>query len=158
MRLPAILPDAFLRCLSEADRRAIAPGQLTSEQAVARIEIKSERQLQGLLVGLLRVRGIEPLWFRTDKRTRATVGWPDITFALRGIAVAWEVKLPGEKPRPEQLAMHEALKRDGWAVSVITGFNQGRNYLDTFRPEAHLKFAAAQKVYASQYGIESAKQ
>lgn len=142
MRIHGPLPEKFLRLMSEADRALFAPGQLTSEEAIAKLTITSERQLQGLLVGLLRVRGIEPLWFRTDKRSRATVGWPDITFALTGLAIAWEVKMPGEKPRPEQLTVHELMKRNGWCVMVINSFLQGRNFLDTFNPDAHLKFAA----------------
>lgn len=129
MRLPAVLPNEFLRCMSEADRASLAPGQLLPAEAAAKMTAKDERQLQGQLVGLLRLRGIEPLWFRTDKRTRATVGWPDITFAFQGRAIAWEVKMPGEKPRPEQINVHCLMVRDGWTVDVVHSVDEGRSLL-----------------------------
>lgn len=130
MRLTGPLPEKFLRLMSAADRELCAPGQLTSVEAVAKLTITSERQLQSLLVGLLRIRGIEPLWFRTDRRTRSTIGWPDITFAIHGRPMAWEVKMPGEKPRPEQVSVHELMRRTGWGVHVITSFLQGKGILD----------------------------
>lgn len=130
MKLGAVIPNEFLRCMSPADRKLIAPGQHTPEEALAASQPKVERELQGLLVGLLRLRGIEPLWFRTDKRTRATVGWPDITFAVNGAAIAWEVKLPGERPRSEQLAVHCRMRQNGWQVDVVTTFEEGRTILN----------------------------
>lgn len=131
MKLPAVLPNEFLRCMSDADRAALAPGQLLPKEAAVKITAKDERQLQGQLVGLLRLRGIEPLWFRTDKRTRATVGWPDITFAVQGRAFAWEAKMPGEKPRPEQVAMHCLMIRDGWTIEIVHTVDEGRTFLAT---------------------------
>lgn len=132
MRITGILPDSFLRCLSPADRAWVAPDQRTSEEALRKASVRDERQLQGFLVGLLRLRGYEPLWFRTDKRTRATVGWPDITFAVFGRACAWEVKLPGEKARKEQAELHEKMRNDGWTVSVVMSVDEGRTFLDSF--------------------------
>jgi hypothetical protein len=125
MRLHGPLPDKFLRLMSEADRALFAPGQSTQEESMRKAVAKNERQLQGWLVGVLRLRGIEPLWFRTDRRTAATIGWPDITFAFRGQAVAWEAKMPGEKPRAEQIAQHCLMIRDGWIVEVIHSVDEG---------------------------------
>src|SRR2546430_16460274 len=76
-----LLPERYLRLMSPADRKAI--GQSTAEEALRKAEAKNERQLQSQIVQLLRLKGIEPLWHRTDKRSAATIGWPDITFAVR---------------------------------------------------------------------------
>jgi hypothetical protein len=118
--------------MSPADRALFAPGQLTYEESIRKEKARDERQLQGWLVGMLRIRGHEPLWFRTDKRTRATVGWPDITFALFGRACAWEVKMPGNYPTDDQLAVHAAMTVDGWTVCVVTSVDEGRSFLESF--------------------------
>lgn len=141
MRLPAVLPDQFLRCMTTADRKVFALGQSTPEEAIAKADVKAERQLQSFLVGLLRLRGIEPLWFRTDKRSRATVGWPDITFAVDGRAIAWEAKLPGEKPRADQIAVHCRMIRNGWTVDVVTSVNEGIKLLDGYGTQPAIREA-----------------
>src|SRR5438105_10429918 len=58
-------------------------------EAMSKAQIKNERQLQSMIVNLLRLKGIEPLWHRTDKRSAATVGWPDISFAV-AVQREWE--------------------------------------------------------------------
>lgn len=107
-----ILPDSFLRCLSPADRKALGKGGMTAEEAIAKQVAKNERQLQGQIVNLLRLKGIEPLWHRTDKKSAATEGWPDITFSINwrrrldeAIACAWEVKFGDGELSQAQKAM-----------------------------------------------------
>src|SRR5438309_363687 len=93
-----VLPESILKCLSKEDRQKI--GQFTAEEVMAKAQIKNERQLQSMIVNLLRLKGIEPLWHRTNKRSSATVGWPDITFSVKAScegsewteAHGWEVK------------------------------------------------------------------
>lgn len=124
LKLPSVLPDAFLRCMSPADRKTVAPGQSTAPEVASRSIIKAEKQLQGLIYNFLRVNDVEVLWHRTDKKSHATVGWPDLTFAVRGKAVAWEVKLPGRKPEQHQSQLHERMVLNGWAVEVIISLEQ----------------------------------
>lgn len=129
MRITGLLPDSFLRCMSAEDRRSYASGQLTLEEAAAKAAAKSERELQGWLVGWLRIKGFEVLWHRTDKRSAATIGWPDLTFSVGGLAVAWEVKLPGEQPTKEQEHLHRRMEENGWIVRVIQSMRDGQEEL-----------------------------
>lgn len=124
MKLPTVLPDAFLRCMAPADRKSVAPGQTTAPELASRSVVKAEKQLQGLIYNFLRVNDVEVLWHRTDKKSHATVGWPDLTFALLGRAVAWEVKLPGRKPEEHQTNLHERMLLNGWTVEVVTSLEQ----------------------------------
>lgn len=108
--MSTVLPEKILRLLSREDRASLGKAGMTAEEALAKADVKNERALQGLIVNLLRLKGIEPLWHRTDKRSAATVGWPDITFSIitgpgtidgvglqRTNPCAWEVKFgPGE--------------------------------------------------------------
>lgn len=110
--------------MSPVDRKSVAPGQSTAPEVASRSVIKLEKQLQGLIYNFLRVNDVEVCWHRTDKKSGATVGWPDLTFAIHGRAVAWEVKLPGRKPEQHQAALHERMKANGWAVEVMFTLEQ----------------------------------
>ncbi len=99
------------------------------DAAAARVaDAKSEKQLQGQLEALLRRRGVK--WVirpRTDRKSTIAVGTPDILFSVPGRAgaVAWEVKMPGQHPRAEQVAAHEAMRADGWRVDVVRSYAEG---------------------------------
>ena len=117
------LPDSFLRCLSPAERKKI--GQRTAAEVLANGEAKSEKELQRMIVQLLRLKGIEPIVSRMDRRTSNNVGTPDIIFAITEYwwtkAHGWEIKLPQGKLSPEQEAMHKKLmtRPNAWSVKVI---------------------------------------
>lgn len=52
-------------------------------------------------------------------------GWPDqIYFGPLGAVLIVEFKLPGQKPRPQQAAVHRRLFALGHPVSVVTSFSQ----------------------------------
>jgi hypothetical protein len=125
-----VLPEAFLRCMSPEDRKAL--GQMSAEEALVAFTAKSERKLQSQIVNLLRLRGIEVCWHRTDKRSAATVGWPDLTFAvvreadLETFPCAYEVKMPGGVLSPEQKQMAVRLQSppNWWRYRVIRSVDE----------------------------------
>ena len=120
---PKLLPASFVRLISQADRARL--GIKTQEEAIAAAEVKSERQLQSQIANLLSLRDIIYCWHRTDRKSHATVGWPDFSFAVRTggapIAFAWECKLPGRSLDPEQEKMkgHMTSGVNGWTYCVI---------------------------------------
>ena len=57
-------------------------------------------------------------------RAREKVGWPDLTFAVYGKAVAVELKTPVGKLSPEQEQLHRELAASGWDVRVIRSFEK----------------------------------
>ncbi len=92
-----VVPESWLRCMSPEDRKAMGKAGMTAEEAIAKFTAKSEKQLQSQIVNLLRLKGIEVCWHRTDKKSAATVGWPDLTFCVRiddypPFPCAWEIK------------------------------------------------------------------
>lgn len=122
-----VLPDSYLRCLSPEDRRKL--GQKTAEEVLAQGEAKSEKTLQKQIVGLLRLKGIEPIVSRMDRRTSNNVGTPDILFCVLGtstFACAWEVKMPRGIVGVEQNAMHVKLQTfpNDWTVKVIRSVDE----------------------------------
>jgi hypothetical protein len=99
-------------------------------------EHKSERQLQGQIANLLNLREIAYCWHRTDKKSHATIGWPDFTASVFmqkltkndptdvvpvTVALALEVKLPGKKLSPEQETMFRKMTKfpNAWMCRVV---------------------------------------
>lgn len=122
------LSDAMIRCIAPAERKKMK--LKTAEEAIAAVEIKSEKQLQKQIIALLNLKGIEVNVSRMDKRKTDRVGWPDLTFSITGDlrawewgseSLAWEVKLPRQKLTKEQQDMFDKLSAspNGWTCEVI---------------------------------------
>lgn len=96
----------------------------------SKVDLRLERELQVQILNLLRLRGIEPLWHRPDKKSTATVGWPDFTFCvehgLRSIPIVWEIKLPGKKLSLEQTRLMIKLMDppNAWVYKIITSVDE----------------------------------
>jgi hypothetical protein len=126
--------------LSPEDRASLGKAGMTAEEALLKAQVKSEKDLQRLVVSLLRLRGVEPVHARMDKKTTTAVGTLDILFAVwvfdeRGDhpePCAWECKVPGEEMEPEQIKMAARLstKPNAWNWEVITSVDQARSLLD----------------------------
>jgi hypothetical protein len=86
----------------------------------------TERELHKSVGNVLRLRGIEYVESRMDRRTTQRRGVPDFLFAVSTAAVAWELKLPGKKLDPEQQAMFARMTTapNGWRCCVITSVDQ----------------------------------
>ena len=140
MKMPTVLPENILKCLSPLERKRLGKAGMTKAEAADRAEAKNERELQRQIVSYLQLKGIEVLWHRTDKRSTATIGWPDVTFtigqyvSLVGIfpvACAWEIKFSNGKLSKEQSDLATRLQSppNFWRFRVITSFEQARREL-----------------------------
>ena len=104
--------------------------QKTKGEAETKEDLRREKDLQVQILNLLNQRGIQPLWHRTDKKSTATVGWPDITFAveqgLRNVPCVWEIKLPGKKLSVEQQSVMVKLLSppNAWTYKVICSVDE----------------------------------
>lgn len=136
-----IVPDHLKKLMSPADRALLQKGDITWEEALERGKVKNEAELQRLIVSWLKsARGVNwVIWSRTDKPTTNAKGTPDICFARRMIGhgwkeytqcIAWEVKLPGEKLKPDQEEAREAMIKDGWMHAVIHSLTEAKQFLD----------------------------
>lgn len=137
MKLSGVLPDHLLRLMSPEDRRALGVAGWTREEVEQRAQIKNERELQKQIVNYLRLHGIEPLWFRTDKRTTANLGWPDITFSVEvespetyrspvTIPCVWEIKFEKGRLSKQQDDLSKKLITypNGWRYRIITSLDE----------------------------------
>jgi hypothetical protein len=97
----------------------------TAKELDTKEDLKSEKQLQDQLAGFLERNNIVVVRSRMDKKTGTAVGIPDLLFALRGRAVAFECKLPGKKQTKDQLEMMSKMMVNGWRCYVIEGYDKG---------------------------------
>lgn len=139
-----VLPESFLKCLSKEDRDSLGKGGLTWEDALRRGQAKSEKDLQKMIVQLLRMKGIEPNVSRMDKRKTDSVGWPDITFCVgftswakkhqAVFSCAWEVKFGKGQLSVEQQQIHIRLSTppNAWRIKVIRSVDEALAELKEF--------------------------
>ena len=132
----ANLPDTVLRLVSPADRKAagLPPPMADIVKAkVAKSDLKRERDLQIQVVSWLRLRGHTVMWSAMHRKLTCTFGWPDITFAVCGRAVALECKLPGEQPTEDQKRVMAGLAKDGWAVKIVHSLDEARAFIESVK-------------------------
>lgn len=88
-------------------------------EVIAKAETEAEMVIQGDIAAYLRLHEIE--FIRPDMRKKSPLppGWPDLTFAYRGVPIAMEVKTTAGKLSPDQVTMHPKLATNGWRVIVV---------------------------------------
>lgn len=132
-----VLPDAFLSKMDKVDRKALGKAGVTTAEAQAKQAFKREKELQQRCIAMLRLRGIFVAFSRMDKRAGTVVGTPDLIFAFKpqgwryGVPCAWEVKLPGQHPTPEQAKVMAQMMDNGFHTRVIRSEEQMRECLKT---------------------------
>jgi hypothetical protein len=119
-----ILPEHVLRCVSEADRKKMGKAGLLADEAKEKGLARAERDLQGEIVNFLQLKGITVLWHRTDKKSHATIGWPDLTFCKDGVPWGIEVKTDAGRVRPSQYETMRKMTLDGWQCAVVRSFKE----------------------------------
>ncbi len=130
------LPDSLLRRIATADRRAVGLPVPLSEMTVmatVKADKKREKDLQEQITNWLRLRNITVIRSATHRKTSNNMGCPDLIFCVRGKAVAFEVKLPGRKPTPEQEKFLAALSADGWHIAVIHSIDGARVFVEAIK-------------------------
>jgi hypothetical protein len=132
------LPDHMLKLLDEKDRAKLGKAGLMMEEHIAQGEIKLERDLHRAIANLLRLRGIEFVESRMDRRSTNQIGTPDFLFCVWGqltptktdplawcgafpVACAWECKAAGRMLTEEQQAMFKRMTTapNTWTCRVI---------------------------------------
>ena len=135
MKPETLLPSHFLDKMSPADRKAYAQSighpaaGWTASETREKAKTRAERDLQKQVGSYLRMLGVEFINPAMNKRSPLPVGWPDFTFAYKGLPVAMECKVAGEKPRPEQNERMDAMRRNGWLVFVVHELADAQNAL-----------------------------
>ena len=135
-----VLPENILRCMSAEDRATHAKlvghpnaGKTSDELRQSAIN-KDEKAAQKEIANYLRMKGIEFINPAMNKKSPLPEGWPDFTLALPKHPIGLEVKVWGQKPRPEQEARHQKMRNNGWNVFVVSGVAEVVDILNTINP------------------------
>lgn len=115
-------------------------GVSTPEEIAKKSELKSEKELQEQICALLRRRDIpyiRPAMFRKSSLPK---GWPDFTFAYKGMPIAFECKTGTGVCSEEQLSMHAQMRAHGWMVVEVRVLDEAQLALtlaeEIMQPEA----------------------
>lgn len=125
-----VLPESLLRLMSAAERAKLGKAGRTMPEIEAGIIAKNEAELQLQLKNLLALRDIVPCSPRFGKKTGIIAGWPDLTFAYRGIPCLWEAKHERNGLSDDQEKLRPALMANGWRYAVIRSVDEGRAFLN----------------------------
>lgn len=129
------LPNNVLEKMSPHDRKeyALAVGHPNAGKTRSEIEqalaLKAEKDLQAEIrqyLDLKEIVFINPAMFR---KSQLPEGWPDFTFAFRGIPVLWECKSYSGKLRETQERIVTLLVGNGWRFRLIRSVEQARDHL-----------------------------
>lgn len=136
--MKVILPEHILNKLSPKDREELSKAAghqnagRTAQECQQAYTDRAEKEIQKDISRLLAVSDIFPINPPMHRKSALPEGWPDFSFSYlpkgapngaTGTPVALEVKKQGEKPRPEQNACHERMRRNGWHVHVVHDAN-----------------------------------
>lgn len=127
------LPNHILQKMSPKDRKDL--GLLTSEEAIAKFEAKSERDLHKQISNFLSLRGIWFVHSRTDRPTTQSKGVPDYIFVASYIPVGMEVKFGKGKLTPEQTSTLNAMTSNGWRTYTVRSVPELKEILDGLERE-----------------------
>lgn len=122
--MSTVLPNSILTKMNAKDRASLGRAGMTAEEAESAFVAKTEADLQTLIQTMLQRNGVYVVRQRMDKRSNVKIGCPDLLFSVNGTPVAWEVKLPGKKPRPEQIDALASMSRNGWQTAVVTSYDK----------------------------------
>jgi hypothetical protein len=91
-----------------------------------------EKDLQRQIAKYLRFRHIVFCQPRNDKKSSMTIGWPDFTFAVKGLAIAFECKTDKGKLSDKQTSCHLAMAANGWRVHVVREFQMAVDLVESY--------------------------
>ena len=118
MGFTGILKPHVLDKMSVESRKPLGRAGLTTAECDERQIKQAEKLLQEQIRGLLNTQDIDNINPPMHKKSEMPLGWPDHTFAYRGVPVAIECKVVGQKPKPHQAERMESMRRNGWTVIV----------------------------------------
>jgi hypothetical protein len=110
-----------------AERKAM--GIQTVQEAQGAYDDRAEKDLLRLCQQELSRRGVRVV-HHLSHRAREHAGYPDLTFVLRGVPMACELKTKRGVVSAEQEATLAAMRLDGWRVRVCRSFEEFRAWLD----------------------------
>lgn len=112
--MSAVLPEHILKLMSARDRAALGKAGWTADECIAKVEHKLESELQGQIADLLRLRDVRYIRPPMRKKSPLPPGWPDFSFAYRGVPVVIECKVGRNQLDPDQVRMRDELVANGW--------------------------------------------
>jgi hypothetical protein len=113
MKLPAVLPDSFLKALPNNERKKMGKAGMTTEECRQKFIRGQEIELQKLCMNWLCLHKIYFEWDRTDKRTSGKRGRADFRACVLGYWLSIECKADGEPLSREQAQEAVKLRNSG---------------------------------------------
>lgn len=137
---PKHLPDAMLRRMTTTTRKQL--GTVTSDEAQAKLDAKSERELHRQSEALFRQRDLFLVTSRMDRRTTQRKGMPDYFVVFPGFTVlALELKHgKGVLSDAQRAVFSEYEKSSKMPVEIANNLSEVKCILDAYDEIAKNRF------------------
>ncbi len=109
--------ERIARLMTPEDRKR--EGIVTTAEAVAKADDKAERELQSDIANYLALHDIAFIRPPMNRRSALPPGWPDFSFAYKGVPIGLEAKTATGKLSSDQVLMHMQLSKNGWRVLTV---------------------------------------
>ena len=119
MRLPTIVPEAFLRALPPEERRALGRTGMTRQECETHIVYEQEKALQRLCAQWLTLHDIYFETDRMDRRTSGKCGRADFRICHHGHWLSCECKVAGQPLTQAQEREADRLRNSGGVFVVV---------------------------------------
>ncbi len=100
-------------------------GRQEARQTGGKLAAAQEKQLQSQCESLLMRQGIA--YLHLSPRAREQKGWPDLTFVVRGVPHAVELKSAQGKLSDDQRRVLAQMEVNGWRVHVVRRYEAFRD-------------------------------
>lgn len=119
MTITGPIPGHILSKMNPEDRAPMGKAGMTQIELDVRTAARSEKELQGQVCNMLRLRDILYLCQPTSKRSQLVEGAADIHFACSGIPVALECKVEANTQTEAQMRVEAKYRANGWRYRVV---------------------------------------
>ena len=131
MKIIGPIPNHILKLMPQENRKPLGKAGMTSKEIDIVQALRSEKELQRKIADYLRIREIAFCNPRMDKRSTMTLGWPDFTFAIKGMPIAFECKKSNGKTSQDQIKCHQNMTKNGWIVYLVRSFEQAVDIINS---------------------------
>lgn len=130
MSITGPIPQHIAEKMSPEDRRQFGKAGRTWEEAEAARFAIGEKELQRMIMAYLKMRDIFPICSGMHKSTSTPCGTPDFLLAVKGKAVAFEVKSATGTLSEDQEFVRRQLEANGWRYVVVQSVGQVKEVVD----------------------------
>lgn len=131
-RTGLIIPQNYLDKMTPEDRKSFGKAGMTWAEVEVKCDHDLELKFHAQVINYFRQKEPPIAYVHANPTRKSTIrkGWPDFTIAVRGQAVAFELKGPNGELSEDQIAVRAEMEANGWRYIVAHNLGQIREVIN----------------------------